>query len=129
MHAAGCRQRNPHRRRDDGEPAQAQEQLGRVGQLQRRFRLQVLHVDVRLVEAVEEHQTVGAGLPTEAWLARAWTVKEAAAKAAGTGLQGRPRDFVIREIDGDEPGPANPGQGWEETNDEPAQGEGGQESV
>jgi hypothetical protein len=39
------------------------------------------------------------------------------------------RNPTQREIGGDEPGPANPGQGWEETNDEPAQGEGGQESV
>ena len=34
-------------------------------------------------------------------LTRAWAAKEAAAKAAGTGLQGRPRDFVIEEVDGD----------------------------
>ena len=29
--------------------------------------------------------------------ARLWTAKEAAAKAAGTGLRGRPRDFVVRQ--------------------------------
>jgi phosphopantetheinyl transferase (holo-ACP synthase) len=68
-------------------------------------------IDVETVEARperfadlvlgESERALAAGLPTEAWLARAWTVKEAAAKAAGTGLQGRPRDFVIREIDGD----------------------------
>jgi phosphopantetheinyl transferase len=34
-------------------------------------------------------------------VARAWTAKEAVAKAAGTGLQGRPKDFVVREVDGD----------------------------
>jgi hypothetical protein len=40
------------------------------------------------------------------------------------------RNQTQQEIDGDEPGPANQReQGSEETNDEPAQGEGGQESV
>ena len=34
--------------------------------------------------------------PTDRWLVRAWAAKEAAAKAAGTGLAGRPRDFPIR---------------------------------
>ncbi|REE95371.1 beta-ketoacyl synthase N-terminal-like domain-containing protein [Thermomonospora umbrina] len=33
--------------------------------------------------------------------ARLWTAKEAAAKAAGTGLRGRPRDFVVTAVDGD----------------------------
>jgi phosphopantetheinyl transferase (holo-ACP synthase) len=33
----------------------------------------------------------------DVWLTRLWTVKEAAAKATGLGLRGRPRDF---EIDG-----------------------------
>jgi acyl transferase domain-containing protein/phosphopantetheinyl transferase len=32
---------------------------------------------------------------------RGWVVKEAVAKAAGTGLQGRPHDFVIEARDGD----------------------------
>ncbi len=31
-------------------------------------------------------------------LTRWWTAKEAAAKALGTGLQGRPRDFVVHEV-------------------------------
>ena len=60
VHAARDRQRNPHHRRDDGEKAQAQQQLGGVGEVQRRRGLQVHGVDVRLVEAVEEHQPVGA---------------------------------------------------------------------
>lgn len=34
-------------------------------------------------------------------LTRGWVAKEVAAKAAGTGLQGRPRDFVISARDGD----------------------------
>jgi hypothetical protein len=36
------------------------------------------------------------------------------------------RNPTQRQIDGDEPGPAG---GWDETNDEPAQGEGGQDAV
>ncbi|HXA59023.1 MAG TPA: 4'-phosphopantetheinyl transferase superfamily protein, partial [Streptosporangiaceae bacterium] len=32
---------------------------------------------------------------------RLWTAKEAAAKAAGTGLRGRPKDFVVTAADGD----------------------------
>jgi phosphopantetheinyl transferase (holo-ACP synthase) len=34
-------------------------------------------------------------------LTRWWAAKEAAAKAAGTGMQGRPKDWKIVEIDGD----------------------------
>ena len=33
--------------------------------------------------------------------ARAWTAMEAVAKADGTGLQGRPMDFVVRQVDDD----------------------------
>jgi acyl transferase domain-containing protein/phosphopantetheinyl transferase len=33
--------------------------------------------------------------PDEAWDLRLWCAKEAAAKACGTGLQGRPRDFAL----------------------------------
>jgi phosphopantetheinyl transferase (holo-ACP synthase) len=68
-------------------------------------------IDVELVEPRpggfpalvlgDDERALGAGLPADIWLTRAWTVKEAAAKAAGTGLQGRPRDFVIRRVDGD----------------------------
>ncbi len=36
----------------------------------------------------------------DADLARLWTAKEAAAKAAGTGLGGRPKDFVVDRIEG-----------------------------
>jgi phosphopantetheinyl transferase len=68
-------------------------------------------VDVETVEARPDgfaplvlgdaERALGAGLPRDLWLARAWTVKEAAAKADGTGLEGRPRDFEIRRLDGD----------------------------
>jgi hypothetical protein len=39
------------------------------------------------------------------------------------------RNQTQREIDGDEQGPAKPASDWDETNDEPAQGEGGQDIV
>jgi phosphopantetheine--protein transferase-like protein len=35
------------------------------------------------------------------WLTRAWAAKEAVAKATGTGLGGRPKDFVIETTNGD----------------------------
>ena len=44
---------------------------------------------------------LGSGHDPDEWVTRLWTVKEAVAKAAGTGLRGRPRDFVVREVDGD----------------------------
>jgi phosphopantetheinyl transferase len=37
----------------------------------------------------------------DAWLARGWAAKEAAAKARGTGLAGRPKDFEVREMEQD----------------------------
>ncbi len=39
------------------------------------------------------------------------------------------RNPTQRQLDGDETGPASNDKGWEETNDEPAQGEGGQDAV
>jgi phosphopantetheinyl transferase len=44
---------------------------------------------------------LGAGHDPDAWVARLWTAKEAAAKAAGTGLRGRPEELEAVEIDGD----------------------------
>ncbi|HET6949933.1 MAG TPA: 4'-phosphopantetheinyl transferase superfamily protein [Acidimicrobiales bacterium] len=41
------------------------------------------------------------GWPPDEWVTRLWTVKEAVAKARGTGLGGRPRAFVVGEVDGD----------------------------
>ncbi|MGH3996405.1 MAG: 4'-phosphopantetheinyl transferase family protein, partial [Pseudonocardiaceae bacterium] len=35
------------------------------------------------------------------WVTRFWTAKEAVAKAAGTGLGGRPHQFAVERIDGD----------------------------
>jgi phosphopantetheinyl transferase (holo-ACP synthase) len=49
----------------------------------------------------DDEVALGAGRPHDEWVTRVWTVKEAAAKAAGTGLQGRPKDFVVRRLDGD----------------------------
>ena len=37
----------------------------------------------------------------DGWLTRIWTAKEAAAKATGRGLRGRPGDFVIDAVDGE----------------------------
>lgn len=36
----------------------------------------------------------------DAWMARFWVAKEAFAKAGGRGLEGAPKRFVVREIDG-----------------------------
>ncbi len=47
---------------EDRDPAQRQAQVVRVAQRQARHNLQHLQVQVRLVEAVEQHQAVGAGL-------------------------------------------------------------------
>jgi phosphopantetheinyl transferase (holo-ACP synthase) len=44
---------------------------------------------------------LGSAHDPDEWVTRLWTVKEAVAKAAGTGLRGRPKDFVVREVDGD----------------------------
>ncbi len=35
------------------------------------------------------------------WVTRFWAAKEAVAKAAGTGLAGRPHEFVVERVDGD----------------------------
>ena len=43
----------------------------------------------------------GLGGGRRAWLTRCWCAKEAVAKAEGTGLAGRPRDFVITGITGE----------------------------
>ncbi len=68
-------------------------------------------IDVEVVEARSDtfaamclsadERALGFGFSHDAWVTRAWTAKEAAAKADGTGLQGRPKDFVVRQVDGD----------------------------
>lgn len=42
------------------------------------------------------------GYDRDAWLTSLWAVKEAAAKATGRGLQGRPQDFEVTECRADE---------------------------
>ena len=59
--APGHGERAAQQGREDGEPAQAQQQFVGVGQLQLRLDLDLLEVDVRLVKAVEEHEAGGAG--------------------------------------------------------------------
>jgi phosphopantetheine--protein transferase-like protein len=41
------------------------------------------------------------GVEQSEWLASAWAAKEAVAKAGGTGLGGRPKDFVVRRMEQD----------------------------
>lgn len=55
-------------------------------------RLALTAAELRLGEA--------AGVHRDTWVTRVWTVKEAVAKAACTGLRGRPKDFEVHEVDG-----------------------------
>jgi malonyl CoA-acyl carrier protein transacylase/phosphopantetheinyl transferase len=54
-------------------------------------------VDFALGRAEREllETCVAGGEPPELWFTRFWTAKEAVAKARGTGLAGRPRDFAV----------------------------------
>ena len=70
-------------------------------------RLALRTAELRLGEA--------AAVGRDEWVTRLWTVKEAVAKAAGTGLRGRPKDFVVHEVDGEwarATGPGVPGGLW-----------------
>ncbi|NGN69737.1 4'-phosphopantetheinyl transferase superfamily protein, partial [Streptomyces sp. A7024] len=42
-------------------------------------------------------RSTATGTPESLWFTRFWAAKEAAAKAEGTGLRGRPRDFAVTE--------------------------------
>lgn len=69
--------------------------------------------ELRLGDARDIHPDV--------WVTRVWTVKEAVAKAAGTGLRGRPKDFVVHEVDGAwarAAGPGAPRGVWVRSSDE-----------
>ncbi|HEX5947847.1 MAG TPA: 4'-phosphopantetheinyl transferase superfamily protein [Acidimicrobiales bacterium] len=94
---------------------------------------ELVGIDVEVVEprgsvftrlaltTAEVRQGDAAGIPRDRWVTRAWTIKEAVAKAVGTGLQGRPKDFVVQEIDGDwalATGPHVPGGLWVRSADE-----------
>ena len=61
VHAAGHREVGLDRLVEYGDPAQAQAQLVRIAQLQVRHDSQIFQVDVRLVEAVEQHERICAG--------------------------------------------------------------------
>jgi acyl transferase domain-containing protein/phosphopantetheinyl transferase (holo-ACP synthase) len=53
-------------------------------------------VDIALTPHEQDLRPDGVG--PDAWVALAWTAKEAVAKAIGTGLQGRPRTFEVEEL-------------------------------
>jgi phosphopantetheine--protein transferase-like protein len=69
-------------------------------------------IDVEAIGAVTEAVAAASFTPEElalvdglaggrrAWLTRFWCAKEAVAKAEGTGLAGRPRDFVVTGVTG-----------------------------
>lgn len=44
---------------------------------------------------------LGVGRPRDEWLTAVWAAKEAVAKADGTGLRGRPKDWAVQAVDGD----------------------------
>ena len=53
-----------------------------------------------LAEAEEALVPAADGPDRDRALTRLWTVKEAAGKAAGVGLEGRPKDLVVEALDG-----------------------------
>ncbi|HEX3427156.1 MAG TPA: beta-ketoacyl synthase N-terminal-like domain-containing protein [Acidimicrobiales bacterium] len=65
----------------------------------------------RTVLTEAEHGLVPA-TDVDRWLTRFWTAKEAVAKAAGTGLGGRPKDFEVAAV---EDGALRIGERWVDT--------------
>lgn len=47
------------------------------------------------------HAVCSSAAERPSWVTRFWTAKEAVAKAAGTGLGGRPDRFEVKQVDGD----------------------------
>lgn len=59
-------------------------------------------IDAALTESESRHlRTATLAFDAEELLTRIWAAKEAVAKQRGTGLQGRPKDFVVTEITDD----------------------------
>lgn len=48
-----------------------------------------------------QEQTILPDNERDEWMTRFWVAKEAAAKSIGTGLEGRPKQFQVMEIDGE----------------------------
>ncbi len=57
-------------------------------------------VSLTVTEQALDRAATGLGDSRDAWLTRLWAAKEAAAKATGRGLGGRPKDFEVRAVDG-----------------------------
>jgi acyl transferase domain-containing protein/phosphopantetheinyl transferase (holo-ACP synthase) len=53
------------------------------------------------IAMTEDERRLGVGRPHDEWVTTVWTAKEAVSKAAGSGLQGRPKDWQVEEVDGD----------------------------
>ena len=56
---------------------------------------------VELALTARERTLGPRGAGEDEWVVRAWTAKEAVAKARGTGLQGRPTAYRVEEVTGD----------------------------
>jgi phosphopantetheinyl transferase (holo-ACP synthase) len=53
------------------------------------------------IAMTDGERRLGGDRPHDEWVTTVWTAKEATAKAAGAGLQGRPKDWQVEEVDGD----------------------------
>jgi phosphopantetheinyl transferase len=54
-----------------------------------------------LVMTVDERALLPAGRDEDEWRTRVWAAKEAAAKAARTGLEGNPKRWTLTAVDGE----------------------------